>query len=146
MKTRTYKSGTGWCFWQWTEVPSDYITRLHVVKTPWFAVCVHWLNHHDPEPFLHDHPVSFLSIILRGGYTEERADITAKHWTRVKRVERHHDWFNFIRASKDDPHTITYVRPGTVTLCFMGPKVREWGYHTPDGWVHWKKYNREKYK
>jgi hypothetical protein len=130
MKTRTYKSGTGWCYWRWTEVPTGYITRLHVVKTPWFALCVHWLNHPDPEPWQHDHPVTFLSVILRGGYIEARKD-----------QARRHRWFNFIRASKDDPHTIAYVEPGTVTLCFMGPKTREWGYHTPFGWMHWKLYN-----
>ena len=135
MKTRAYKSGTIWCLWRWTEVPSGYITRLHVVKTPWFAICVHWLNHPDPEPWQHDHPVTFLSVILRGGYIEARKDQV-----------RRHRWFNFIRATQDDPHTIVYTEPNTVTLCFMGPKVREWGYHTPDGWVYWKNYNREKYK
>lgn len=135
MKTRTYKSGTIWCFWRWTEVPTGYIVRLHVVKTPWFAICVHWLNTADPEQFLHDHPVSFLSIILRGAYSE---------WRGAPMEMRLHRWFNFVRAT--DRHTIRYVMPNTVTLAFMGPKVREWGYHTPDGWVMWKQYNREKYK
>lgn len=135
---RTYKSGTGWCFWRWTEVPSDYIVRLHVVKTPWFAVCIHWLNGPDPEPWLHDHPVTFLSLILRGGYTEHRG---TKKWIDV----RNHRRFNFVRASIQDRHSIVEVEPGTVTLCFMGPKTREWGYHTPTGWVHWKQYNQRKY-
>ncbi len=116
-------------------MPSNFIVRLHVVKTPWFAICVHWLNAPDPEPYLHDHPVSFLSIILRGSYSEWRGSF--------QNMKLHH-WFNFILAT--DAHTIKRVAPGTVTLCFMGPKVREWGYHTPDGWVYWKDYNREKYK
>lgn len=141
MTRRLYKSGTIWCVWRWTDVPSQYIVRLHVVKTPWFAICVHWLNTADPEPYLHDHPVTFLSIILRGSYTEKRG-----HGFRGLTPIRHHRWFNFIRASDTDPHSIINVAPNTVTLCFMGPKVREWGYHTPDGWVMWKQYNREKYK
>ncbi len=108
--------------------------RLHVLKTPWFAICIHWLLKPDPEPYLHDHPVSFLSIILRGGYTEQR-----KHmfW---HPVTRHHRWFNWITASSHDSHTITAVRPHTVTLCLMGPKKRTWGFHKLDGWESWQSY------
>ena len=137
MKARAYKSGTKWCLFRWTEVPSEYIVRLHVIKTPWFAVCLHWLVHPDPEPWLHDHPVSFLSIILRGGY-EEKRQLGSGSWNYAK-----HKWFNFIRATPEDRHTITHVKPNTVTLCLMGPKRRTWGYHTDKGWVDWVTYNAE---
>jgi len=129
---RKYKSGTIWCFWRWTEVDSEYIVRLHVIKTPWFAVCLHWIKKPDPEPFHHDHPVSFLSIILRGGYAE---------WRNGRVAQR--IWFNFIRASAHDRHTIIGVLPGTLTLCLMGPKTREWGFHKPEGWQMWKQYYAE---
>lgn len=125
--SRKYKSGTVWCFWRWTDVQSEYITRLHLIKTPWFAICLHWLNHPDQEPYLHDHPVSFLSIILRGGYTEAR---------RGKLCVR--SWFNFVRAT--DGHTIIAVKPRTLTLALMGPKTREWGFWTNRGWIGWKDY------
>ena len=130
---RLYKSGTGWCVWRWTITDSEYITRLHIFKTLLNAVCLHWINKPDREPCLHDHPVTFFSIILRGGYTEERI---------VNGVysQRTHRWFNFIRASPLDQHRIIHVRPNTLTLVFMGPKKREWGFHTPSGWVHWKDY------
>lgn len=131
---RAYKSGTGWCAWRWTDVDSKYITRLHVVKTPWFAVCLHWINSPDVEPWLHDHPVSFLSCVLRGKYCELRASGDGDVGHRV------HTWFNIIRASKFDRHRIIFVRQNTLTLCFMGPKTREWGFHMPEGWVHWKEY------
>lgn len=115
---------------------TGYITRLHILKTPWFALCLHWLNTPDPEPYLHDHPVSFLSVILRGGYTEDREKFThnRRRFTKVNR------WFNWIRASSRDRHTIIEVKPKTLTLCLMGPKTREWGYHLPDGWMYWKDY------
>lgn len=126
---------------------SEYITRLHLVKTPWFAICLHWLNKPDPEPYLHDHPVAFLSVILRGGYTERR-------WPYTKGTFRSHKWLNFVRATPEDRHTIVSVKPSTLTLCFMGPKRREWGFHIPDSeglewvpykapgsnWVMWKDY------
>lgn len=128
-EVRKYKSGTGWCVWRWTDVDSKYIARLHVVKTPWFAICLHWIHKPDPEPFDHDHPVSFLSIILRGGYTERRNG---------KLKQRR--YFNWISASKSDVHTITWVAPHTLTLALMGPKRRDWGFHTDGGWVYWKEY------
>lgn len=138
---REYKSGTGWCVWRWTFTPSGYITRLHVIKTPWFAICLHWINGPDPEPYLHDHPITFLSIFLRGWYIEERQLGTD---FRV----RLHTWANWIWASRADRHTIVEVAPdGALTLCFMGPKTREWGFHFPQGlWVHWKAYNDRKYR
>lgn len=141
---RKYKSGTRWCFWRWTDVDSEYILRLHIFKSPWFAVCLHWINKPDAEPWLHDHPVSFLSLILRGGYTEMRyrgrADGLPLLGTRVE-----HRWFNFVRARFDDMHRIVRVWPHTLTLCFMGPVKRMWGFHVCDeldetGWIFWKDY------
>lgn len=137
---RLYKSGTGWCFWRWTTVESEYILRLHVVKTPWCALCLHWIRKPDKEPWLHDHPVSFLSIILRGGYAELRqkpGEDKPRHIV--------HRWYNFVRASQGDRHRIVLCRPNTLTLAFMGPKTREWGFHVwtelePLRWLFWKTY------
>jgi len=132
---RQYRSGSGWCFWRWSIVDTDYIRRLHIIKTPLFAVCLHWIRSADPEPYLHDHPVSFLSIILRGGYNEARGMDTARQF--IRRYYRRR-WFNFIRAST--LHRITLVQPGTLTLALMGPKTREWGFYTRPGWVYWRDY------
>lgn len=131
---RLYKHGLRWAFWRWTETPQseNYIRRLHLVKTPWFAVCLHWINRPDPEPYLHDHPVTFLSLILRGSYWEWRSRPGAFH----------RRWFNFIRAT--DAHTICWVDSPTLTLCFMGPKRQEWGYYLPQGKVYYKDYYAEK--
>lgn len=136
---REYKSGTGWCFWRWTEVDSDYIVRLHLFKTPWFAVCLHWIKRHDEEPWLHDHPVSFLSLILRGKYAELRQRMGE---TTPRFIVRR--WFNFIRACEHDKHRIMFARKNTLTLCLMGPKTREWGFHTDRGWRGWKTYYEKK--
>jgi hypothetical protein len=131
---RLYKSGSDWCFWRWTFTPSGYITRLHLIKTPLFAVCLHWINGPDPEPHMHDHPVSFLSVILSGWYVEQRED--GLH-PRVL--------FNLVRAT--DRHTIAAVVPGrtALTLAFMGPKVQDWGFWTESGKIPWREYNK-KYK
>lgn len=112
---------------------NEFITRLHLIKTPWFAICLHWIRKPDPEPYLHDHPVSFLSVVLRGAYVEQRPD--GPHFRRR---------FNYIRAT--DRHRIVDCDPRTLTLAFMGPKVREWGYHTGAGWIPWKLYQERTYR
>ncbi len=132
---RKYKTGTRFCFWRWTDVDSEYIRRLHILKTPWFAICLHWILKPDPEPYQHDHPVTFLSVILRGWYSEWRNSNVVRH-----------RWWNFIRATPADRHTIIRCHPRTLTLCFMGPKTREWGFHVTgkfpgnDRWVYWRDY------
>jgi hypothetical protein len=110
------------------------------VKTPWFAVCLHWIDKPDPEPYLHDHPVSFLSIILQGSYWEERVtkDASPRFY--------HRRWFNLVRASAADRHSIVKVDPDTLTLALMGPKVREWGFHDGPSWTLWKDYYTAKRK
>lgn len=134
-RDRKYKSGTGWCLWRWTDTDSEYILRLHLVKTPWFAVCLHWIQKPDAEPYLHDHPVSFLSIILRGKYAELRQRRGEGSPRIVVRK-----WFNFIKADSQDRHRIVFARKNTLTLCLMGPKTREWGFHIQGRHVHWKDY------
>lgn len=141
---RLYKSGTTWCLWRWTDVQSEYIVRLHVLKTNFKhglgAICLHWIKKPDPEPYDHDHPVTFLSIILRGWYTERRI-------VNGVLTIRKHRWFNFIRASENDCHTIIRCAPNTLTLCIMGPKCREWGFHNLRAgvpWLFWKDYYAEK--
>lgn len=141
-KQRLYKSGSKWAFWRWTFVQADHIVRLHIVKTPWFAVCLHWISKPDPEPDLHDHPVSFLSVILRGWYAEYFYRLDPPY-TCVQGFQIHR-WFNWIPATEDFRHKITFVpKKGCLTLCLMGPKTREWGFHTKDGWVYWKDYNKK---
>ena len=60
LRHRKYKSGSRWALWRWTEVPSEFITRLHIFMTPFGALVMHWIKKPDPEPWKHDHPVTFL--------------------------------------------------------------------------------------
>lgn len=133
---RTYASGTGiqWCLYRWSDAQEPYLTRLFLVKTPWFAVCLNWINQEDVgDP--HDHTSWFLSMILAGWYTERRKTPTRPRYRIIKR-----QFYNYVRASQLDAHRIIDVAPGgALTLIVMGPKEREWGYHTPAGWVHYSK-------
>lgn len=131
MPRREYTHGSSWAIWRWTDVVLEgrvYLRRLHLLAVRAIgSVMLHWIAFPDPQRDPHDHPVAFLSIVLRGGYTE---------WT--PRGIRHVRWWNFKRAT--DVHRILGVKRRTLTLVFAGPVVRRWGFHTPEGWVDWRDY------
>ncbi len=50
-----------------------YLTRYHVLSTPWFRVYVHNIHRSDGDPNLHSHPWPFMAIQIAGfGYYEQR--------------------------------------------------------------------------
>lgn len=116
-----------WAFMEKFEVPQydgdgNYLTRWRVIQTPWFAFYVHKFTGPDPRPTLHDHPWNFLSVVLKGGYTEHRMDPLTRD-VNLHEVRR----FNFVRAN--DAHAILHLhRNPTWTLLFVGRRRRTWGY------------------
>src|SRR5690606_17597095 len=128
------------------------------------GVLLHRIDGPDPGLDLHDHPWPFVSIVLRGGYTEEACD--TRHAVECAglrgvayriMVEGRHEatheppvplhsvrtWrrWSVHRMPLDVAHRITDAEPGTVTLVLRRPKVREWGFYTPAGWAQWDAYD-----
>jgi hypothetical protein len=102
-----------------------YLDRLRLVQTPWFGVMLHKFLRPDSDPFVHDHPWAFLSIVLRGGYTEMRRDNKTHRYHR-----RHVRFFNLKR--RDDAHYVMQLdRVPTWTLVFHGRRRRTWGFWVP---------------
>lgn len=137
-RRRTYKSGSRWAFWRWTDVVLEgelYLRRLHLFQCPWFAVMLHWILRPDANRDLHDHPVSFLSVVLRGGYLQEVPHEEGEAF-RLERIR----WGQYMPA--EGAHRILTVLPGTLTLVLAGPRRREWGFLTLDGWVDWRTYQK----
>lgn len=132
--------------WRWKDIwckAGLYLRRLYLAWSPWCHASVHWLYSPDSAD-QHDHPASFFSIILRGGYVEEVATYspTGVRWdVRTRRVR----WFNFKRA--EGAHAIREIEPGTVTLVLWGRRRRPWGFWVrAEGytlgftWVPWQEY------
>ncbi len=137
---RIYKSGTGikWCFWRWSDAQEPYLTRLFLFKTPWFAASLNWIKQADSgDP--HDHTSAFLSIFIYGWYVERRIIRTDESYKDFIIKRR---FWNYMRGVYWDAHRILEVSEGgMLTLCLMGPKVRDWSYHLPDGTrQHWMDY------
>lgn len=100
-----------------------YLTRWRIVQTPWFSLFLHRMDGPDSRPTLHDHPWSFLSIVLRGGYIERRLDPLTRQVDEHRTVRR----VNLMRTH--DAHAIrSLLRVPTWTLLLVGARRRTWGY------------------
>ena len=128
---REYKTGTKWCAWRWKDIywrGELYLRRLIIFQCPLFSIMLHWIKQPDKQRHLHDHPVSMLSIILKGKYIED-------YWTADESFywpfgfpigQREIRWINWIPSYR--AHQIVAVHEsGVITLCFAGPREREWG-------------------
>src|SRR5882672_9952016 len=108
-----------WWPWQkqigWEEIGEDFI-RYTLVHTPWITAYLHRLEALTAHPECHDHPWSFIAVILKGGYNEYHNG----QWT----------WRG--------PGSLLY-RPATWThnvvtkgvswsVIITGPKNREWEF------------------
>ena len=147
-----------------TEDNVAYLTRWGI-RTRWGNVYLHRFEGADPGADLHDHPWSFTSIILRGGYKEQRTECAhacrkaddARWWAEQAgdvgvsnavrgRYVTHHGRFRVNRMPLTECHTIVTVKPGSITLVFTSPVRRSWGFYTADGFVDHVEYdhpNRE---
>ena len=134
---RRYRSGMRWCVFRWTHVIPDgetevYLTRFHILQTPWFSIMLHWLLKADPQPDLHDHPNDFVSLVLRGGYTEERQN------PRGGISNRRIRFYNILKA--ESRHRIVAVKRQTVTLVFANRVRRTWGFWRDGKFIEWREY------
>ena len=118
----------------WPKRPPDftiqdnYLLRWHLIpRNRWFNIYLHNIRHSDDDRALHDHPWWNISIILKGGYTEL---IPQKALWRPR-------WSIIFRKATDSHRLIIQGDDHVWTLFITGPKVREWGFHCPKGWVVW---------
>jgi len=126
-----------------------YLLRWFVIpRNRYFNVYLHKFCRSDDDRALHDHPWWFLSVILRGEYYEHRGgnryhrkagSFALRRPNMAHRVELATDWHEFWNG----PRRYMVERKPAWTLIFTGPKVREWGFWCPKGWVHWEKFDSQ---
>lgn len=130
---------------QWAIYAShigEYMRRW-IFLCPWGMVRLHHILREDLDRDPHDHPFDFTSVILRGGYSEQR--FTTAH-VEVSPVRRplptvRYERGSVIRRRAEDLHILTSVDHGTWTLVFTSPKRKPWGFSTIDrGWMSWREY------
>ncbi len=129
---------TTWTFGSRFEIPhldhpeQTYLTRWRLIGTPWCSLYLHKIATPDSRPTLHDHPWSFISLILTGGYDEIRLDpidLTPRR--------RRRRWLNVMR--RDDAHYIARLHNNRPcwTLLLVGRRRRTWGYWRYQKGGHW---------
>lgn len=128
-------SGTPrWAFMESFEVPSiekpmeNHFVRFRLVQSPWCGLFVHRFDNADVRTF-HDHPWNFISVVLRGGYTEATPDGNSSR-TNYRLL-----WPGSInRKRATDLHYIASLhRKPTWSLILVGKHHRVWGYTDDDG-------------
>jgi hypothetical protein len=108
------------------KADEDYLWRLRVIQTPLFGIYLHKLCGPDPRDTLHDHPWSFTSFVLSGGYIEF---VPGPYYAQ----SRHVNHVNVKRFNKSYHWIAELDRTPTWTLVFVGRRRRVWGYLDRDG-------------
>jgi hypothetical protein len=112
-----------------------YLLRWYVIpRNPWLNVYLHQFLHDDEDRALHDHPWWFVSVMLKGAYVEVVQNTA---------INRYAPSIAFRRSTH--AHRVVLPRDefGPVpcwTLVITGRVTRDWGFHCPQGWRHWKEF------
>lgn len=146
-----------WAFLSRSDIPDiehperTYLARLRVVETPWGGILLHALRRPDNTRALHDHPWTFWSIIVSGGYQEIFAPNLAAAVARGTSIEepgpsdnevqRIWKWLSIHRIHRGEFHAITELAATpTWTVLLVGPRRSDWGFATPAGFVRHEIY------
>jgi len=121
-----------------TENP--YLLRWWIIpRNRFFNIYLHKFLRDDDDRALHDHPWVSCSIVLSGGYTEYLKGGKKKWRVPFNIIFRRAVTAHRIRLFREIDSFTGKMRPTTAwTLFITGPKIREWGFHCPKGWTHWK--------
>lgn len=113
---------------------NPYLLRWYLVpRNPVFNIYLHLFLRSDDDRATHDHPWSNCSVLLCGRYVEHTILAGGVHHRRELNAGGIR-----LRWSGKLAHRIELVDGPCWTLFLTGPRYREWGFHCPRGWVHWK--------
>lgn len=124
-----------------------YLTRWWLVDTQHRGRLYLHRFHRSDADVHHDHPWSFWSLILKGGYYEWTpspwicrdtpgcSEPEVARWYRPGRLlRRPATWRHRVEIPTD-------LRGRVWSLVWTGPKVRDWGFWCPRGWIPFQEHN-----
>lgn len=122
-----------------------YLLRWWVIpRNRFFNIYLHKFMKDDDDRALHDHPWASCSIVLSGGYIEHLicgsykfrrpGQIFFRRAIDTHRVELYREKCPTCGGEHSEK------RRSAWTLFITGPVVRQWGFHCPKGWIHWKDF------
>lgn len=111
-------------------IGEKYMRRWHLRrKQDGVNLYLHRYDGSDDDRALHDHPWKSVSILLWGRLIEVSAKGKQRLW-----------WFFPKYRTAEYAHRIRLESRFAFTLFFTFRKEREWGFHCPKGWMHWKDF------
>lgn len=125
------------------ENGQTYLGRKGITFKNLGGIYIHHIETPDPGTWLHDHPWTFWSYIISGGYHEEYNEISERGDERyiiaptdTDRQNRGRYWkkHTLHHITLGTAHRITHVQPNTKTIILKGPIRRPWGFYTNTGW------------
>jgi hypothetical protein len=115
---------------------NPYLTRWYLFRRPAFAIFLHRFHRSDEDRALHDHPWSFITVILWRGYLEHTPEGTSRKWPGMI-CYRPAEW----------RHRVELINgKQSFTLVFRFRERRVWGFWEKTGfvkWNHWWQQNCE---
>lgn len=96
----------------------------------WPSIRLHYILRGDADRHLHDHPWCARTIILRGGYVEERYQRDF--------YDREAGYTGPLQVG--ELHRIAHVEPGTLTLFITWGKSDAWGFMVNGEKIHHRAY------
>jgi hypothetical protein len=125
-----------WNLFKWRVAePSIGPAPWHVPRDGCLQLALHKWVRSDDDRALHDHSSWNVSLLLWGTYLEVFED----------RIVRRRPLVPYFRRA-GTPHRVLLIadpsgRTHPVwTLWLRGPPWRDWGFHCPKGWRHWRDY------
>lgn len=112
-------------------IGDHYLRRWWLVpRNEWCNVYLHEIRKSDDDRALHDHPWANRSILIRGSYIEHTPEGVFRRQAG-----------DVVERTAETLHRLEVI-PGqdAISLFMTGPKVREWGFACPQGWVHWRDF------
>jgi hypothetical protein len=117
---------------------NPYLRRWWLVpRNRFFNVYLHHFMRSDDDRALHDHPWINLSILLDGSYIEHtpRYSITRSAGQMAARGARAAHRIELLGNPLGGELPVW-------TLFLTGPRMRDWGFYCPKGWVPWQIFTR----
>lgn len=116
-----------------------YMLRWWLIpRTRFFNIYLHRFLRSDDDRALHDHPWWNVSLLLEGEYTEHTIAAGGVNQRTVRKAGEMK-----ARGAKS-AHRIEIHAGPCWTLFITGPKIRQWGFHCPNGWRHWREFTNPK--
>lgn len=133
-----------------------YMLRWYLIpRNRFFNIYLHKFLRSDEDRALHDHPWWFISLLIKGQYeeiTKEQKLIGMCPFCKESEcLCGYKSLYEIVHSSSvirkspsicfrkaEHRHRVQLITETATTIFLTGPKVREWGFWCPQGFVNWK--------